>query len=107
MTAQTDAGSAWPLSHDLGTHYQATLDTGGHEAALFEDSIADGFSTTTVEGLPRSLMCRPVFSIVGAPEFILCLPHPTGCFRPGPRPGPFCRHDRDKSVISGARESGE
>jgi len=42
------------LSHDLGTHYQATLDTGGHEAELFEGSIADGFSTATVEGLPRS-----------------------------------------------------
>ena len=58
------------MSRDLGADYQATLDAGGYEAALFEDSIADGCITATVRGLPREVVCHPAFSIVGAPKFI-------------------------------------
>jgi hypothetical protein len=57
------------MSSDLGTNYQATLDAGGYQAALFEDSVADGCIIVTIEGLPIPLACKPAFSVIAAPKF--------------------------------------
>ena len=45
------------------------LDAGGYDAALFEDSIADGCIIAGVQGLPVPLVVKPAFSVLGAPKF--------------------------------------
>jgi hypothetical protein len=57
------------LSRDLGADFDAVLDHGGYQAALFEDSIADGCITANAGGLPFALACKPAFSVIAAPEF--------------------------------------
>lgn len=58
------------MSRDLGANFDALLDQGGYEAALFEDSIADGCLTASVGGLPPELPCKPAFSVIAAPDFL-------------------------------------
>ena len=57
------------MSRDLGADFDSVLDQGGYQAALFEDSIADGCITANVGGLPFALACKPAFSVIAAPEF--------------------------------------
>jgi hypothetical protein len=57
------------MSRDLGADFDAVLDAGGYQAALFEDSIADGCITATVGGLPFAMACKPAFSVIAAPRF--------------------------------------
>jgi hypothetical protein len=51
----------------LTGEYEDTVNAGGYQAVLFEDSCCDGCITATVDGL--DLPVRPAFSIVTAPDF--------------------------------------
>ncbi|MBV8398644.1 MAG: hypothetical protein JOZ17_07880 [Acetobacteraceae bacterium] len=57
------------MSRDLGADYETVLDGGGYQAALFEDSIADGCIIANAGGLPFALPCKPAFSVIAAPRF--------------------------------------
>ncbi len=57
------------LGATLGNDYEDVLDRGNYDAALFEDSIADGCIVATVDGLPRPLPRHPAFSVLAAPKF--------------------------------------